>query len=111
MKYRKPGQVLSPRDAISEVNVIFDGGENSISVAKVKWYDEYKLGIRWNVALREWDDSEKQNGKECLGMPTSTGHPVWFIIPDDFFDKESDIWKEIEKGLLLFEKKITTANK
>jgi hypothetical protein len=105
MKYRNPKNVLSPRDAIKDVQVIFDGGEDSISVAKVKWYDDYKLGIRWNVALREWDNNEKKDGKECLGMPTSTGHPVWFIIPDDFLDKESDLWKEIEKGIAEFENK------
>lgn len=76
MNYRKPENVLSPRDAVKEVNVVYDGGEDSISVAKIQWYDKEVTGVRWNVAMREWDDQDKINGKECLGMPTSTGHPV-----------------------------------
>lgn len=99
MKYRKPEKVLSPRDAVKGVNVVYDGGEGSISVAKILWYDKEVIGVRWNVAMREWDDEDKIKGKECLGMPTSTGHPVWFIVPDEFLDKDSELWKEIEKGL------------
>lgn len=99
MNYRKPENVVSPKDAIKDVKVIFDGGEGFVSVAKIQWKDEEKIGLRWNVAMREWDDHDKKNGKECLGMPTSTGHPVWFIVPDDFLDKGSKLWKEIENGL------------
>ena len=99
MNYRKPENVLSPKDAIQQVEVIYDGGEDSISVAKIKWNDNEVTGLRWNVSMREWDNIEKIKGKECLGMPTSTGHPVWFIIPKDFFDKSSELWSEIEKGL------------
>ncbi len=99
MNYRKPENVLSPRDTIREVKVICDDGENSISVAKIKWEDKEVTGVRWNVSMREWDDQDKINGKECLGMPISTGHPVWFIIPNELFDKDSELWKKIENGL------------
>ena len=40
MNYRKPDKVLSPKDAVKAVNVLYDGGEDSISVAKIKWYDK-----------------------------------------------------------------------
>lgn len=99
MNYRKPEMVLSPKDAVKKVTVLHDGRENSISVAKIKWYDKEVTGVRWNVAMREWYDIKKINGKECLGMPTSTGHPVWFIVPDDFFDKDSELWMKLEKKL------------
>jgi len=36
----------------------------------------------------------------CVGMPTSHGIPVWFILPDEMFEPDSDIGKalyEIEK--------------
>ena len=35
-KYRQPDTILSPRDAIKKVDVLFDNGE--FSVAKLLWY-------------------------------------------------------------------------
>ena len=58
-KYRQPDTILSPRDAITKVDVLFDNCE--FSVAKLLWYGDEKLGIRWNIGLREWDDPDKQN--------------------------------------------------
>lgn len=46
-KYRQPDTILSPRDAITKVDVLFDNGE--FSVAKLLWYGDEKLGIRWNI--------------------------------------------------------------
>ncbi|MDQ2178002.1 hypothetical protein [Marinifilum sp. D714] len=99
MNYKDPKKVLSPKDAISKVDVIYDGGENSISIAKIIWNGEEVIGMRWNVAMREWHNKEKIAGKQCLGMPTSSGHSVWFVVPNDFFDRNSDLWKEIESKL------------
>jgi hypothetical protein len=99
MRYRKPEAVLSPKDTVSNVKEIYDGGEDSISVAKLQWHNETVYGIRWNVAMREWDDSEKQSErKECLGLPISRGNPVWFIIPQELLDRNSELWKKIDEG-------------
>lgn len=82
MIYVNPLNVVSPRDCVSNVNVIFDGGEESFSIAEMDWEGTNAVGIRWNVASREWDDSEKLAGKkECKGMPVSRTYPVWFILP------------------------------
>ena len=87
-------------DAIKKVTVLHDGGADSISIAQIKWYDKDVMGIRWNVSMREQVDPDKENGKkECLGMPTSTGHPVWFIVPDEFLDRDSDLWREIDLAM------------
>ena len=95
-KYRQPDTILSPRDAITKVDVLFDNGE--FSVAKLLWYGDEKLGIRWNIGLREWDDPDKQNGsKECLGVPTSRSHPTWFILPEDFINEDSEILKTLKQ--------------
>ena len=52
------------------------------SLAILKWQDEYTLGIRWNLTMREDKDPEKQSGqKQCKGMPFSSAHPIWFVLP------------------------------
>lgn len=82
MRYVKAADVVSPRDFVRNVNVIFDGGLHSFSIAELEWEGEECFGMRWNVARNEWDRKDKQNGSSiCLGMPTSHGIPVWFILP------------------------------
>jgi hypothetical protein len=90
--------VISPRDCISNIRVIFDGGDGSLtsrgaySIAQLDWKGKNCYAIRWNVAHREWNDPEKISGKKtCVGMPSSRGYPVWFILPDDFVKREKDI--------------------
>lgn len=97
MKYKDPKKVCSPKDAVSDLDVIYDGGDSSVSVAKLKWYGDQKTGIRWNVGMREWNDPSKKAGKECVGVPSSRGYPTWFVIPDELLDKNSDLWKLIDK--------------
>ena len=85
MKYINTKKVVSPKDYIEKVSVLIDDGEDSFSLAKINWNGTEHFAIRWNVAMREWDDIEKKNGtKECVGMPSSRGYPVWFLLPDDF---------------------------
>lgn len=85
MKYVNPANVVSPRDCIENVKVLFDGGIDSFSIAEMDWEDSHVYAIRWNVAYREWDDQDKINDvKMCLGMPTSRAYPVWFVLPDTF---------------------------
>lgn len=93
LDYVKPKNVTSPMDYVQEVTPIFDGTEKNegkekskqledFSLAILKWQDEYTLGIRWNLTMREANDSEKQNGtKTCKGIPVSFTHPVWFVLP------------------------------
>lgn len=99
MKYVKPNLVTSPRDFIGNVEVIYNGGAESFSLAKIEWEGSPSYAIRWNVARREWDDPVKISlKKECVGMPSSHGYPVWFVIPDEFLDKDSEIWKLLESS-------------
>jgi hypothetical protein len=55
---------------------------DNFSLAILQWKDEYTLGIRWNLTMREDQDPDKQNGiKQCKGMPFSSGQPIWFVLP------------------------------
>jgi len=77
MNYTPPSSVNSPKDCVSNVQVVYDGGDKSVSVAKLDWDGEPCIAMRWNVARREWDDPEKKSGKRmAVGMPTSHGYPV-----------------------------------
>jgi hypothetical protein len=92
MNYTPPNTVTSPRDYISNLCVLFDGGEDSVSVARLHWEGKPCIAMRWNVARREWDDPEKKSGKKvCVGMPSSHGFPVWFLLPDELLEEESDL--------------------
>ena len=100
MKYAPPSTVTSPQDYISNINVLFDGGDDSFSVAKLDWEGKPCIAMRWNVARRERDDPDKISGaKVCVGMPSSHGFPVWFVLPDEIVNKDSEIWKLIESKL------------
>ena len=92
--YVEPKKVTSPRDYVRQVIPIFDGTKeikkkglhhtmlDNFSLAILQWKDEYTLGIRWNLTMREDQDPDKQNGiKQCKGMPFSSGHPIWFVLP------------------------------
>lgn len=98
MNYTLPINVISPKDCVGNLRVIFDGGDGSVSVAQLDWDDVPSIAIRWNVAKREWDDPEKLSlRKTAVGMPTSRGYPVWFILPPELLDRDSDLWRELEK--------------
>lgn len=102
MLYKQPNTVTSPQDCVSNINVIFDGGTGSypFSVAKLDWDGVPCIAMRWNVGQREWDDPQKKNNnKECVGMPVSRGFPVWFVLPKEFFDQNSEVWKQIKSKL------------
>jgi hypothetical protein len=104
-KYHKPADVLSPKDCISNVRTIYDGGANpgEFSVAIVEWNEEPCIGVRWNITEREIDDEDKISGKKiCVGEPNSRGYPTWFILPNDLLidlTNGSKISREISKYL------------
>ena len=88
IKYFDPMDVISPKDYLEVIEIIYSGNEDSYSLAKVRWDEEEAIAIRWNVAKREHNDSEKMSGKKkCVGMPSSHGYPVWFILPNDIIEK------------------------
>lgn len=88
MKYFNPNDVKSPKDYLKLISVIFDGGPESISIAKIEWEGSPAFAYRWNIARREWDDKDKINNlKICYGYPVSRSHPSWFVLPD-VFDEE-----------------------
>ena len=72
--YYDPATVLSPKDKVKSVEVIYDSGpvEGSWSVAQITWGDKPAVGIRWN------GDSNSQKG-----APQARGNPAWFVVPDE----------------------------
>ena len=105
MKYWHPSEVVSPKDYVKNVEVILDAGDGSdgnepISIAKLEWEGSPCFGIRWNIARREYDDEEKKKGaRKCVGMPSSHGYPVWFIIPDDIVNPKSKVFELIRSKI------------
>lgn len=97
-RYRAPNTVTAPRDFIRSVNVLFDGGAGGISIAELDWNGNKVLGIRYNIAAREWTDPEKEAGnKISVGMPFSSAHPVWFVLPEALQDVNSDEFKVLKE--------------
>lgn len=72
--YQDPGKVLSPKNRVRSVKVIFDKGpvDGSWSVAEIDWDDSKAVGIRYN------GDSNSH-----IGLPQSRGNPAWFVLPSE----------------------------
>ena len=79
MSYIHPKMVLSPTAILSDLEVVFDGGENQWSVAKFKWNGQAVVGIRWNGGSAD----PRFPG---MGNPQSRGVPTWFILPEPVAD-------------------------
>ncbi len=73
MAYIDPQTVLSPRNRVGSVQVIYNGGPGSWSVARIDYDGEERLGFRWN-------GSKDEPG---IGTPQSRGKPTWEILPMD----------------------------
>ncbi len=75
--YHDPKTVLSPRNRVRSVEVIYDKGpvEFSWSVARLGWDDSHAVGIRWN--------GDKTSTR---GLPQARGNPTWFVIPKELED-------------------------
>ncbi|RYU62045.1 hypothetical protein EWI61_04510 [Methylolobus aquaticus] len=74
MSYSDPKNVRGPKKHVSNVRVIYDGGEGRCAVAELEWDGEPSVGIRWNGS----DDDQP------LGHPQSRGNPIWFQLPEEF---------------------------
>jgi hypothetical protein len=89
--YHDPRTVLSPKDKVSSVEVIFDKGpvESSWSVARLKWNGAPAVGIRWN--------GDERNSK---GTPQSRGNPAWFIVPEELEEAVLEAARNRERDML-----------
>lgn len=90
MSYVKPDLVRSPKNKVSDLEVIYDGGENGWSLAKMKWEGEEAIGLRWNGG----SDDPRFPG---IGNPQSRGVPTWFILPDEVAEVVIDMLKLSKK--------------
>jgi hypothetical protein len=82
--YIDPALVTSPKGAISDLEIIHDGGEQQNtegmpdgwkvgwSLAKLKWHGSPTYAMRWNGGT---------NVNSPLGNPQSRGIATWFVLP------------------------------
>jgi hypothetical protein len=76
MAYLRPEEALSPKNQMGGVlEIIHDGGENGMSVARILWGE---TGEQREVIAARWNGDEERP----LGNPVSHGHATWFVIGD-----------------------------
>lgn len=75
MGYIDPATVLSPKNALSNLQVVFDSGagEESWSIARFDWHGRPAVGIRWNG----------ESAGPGIGTPQARGVPTWFVFPQE----------------------------
>ncbi len=85
--YHDPLTVCNPKRFIKNVDVLYDGKEDGFSLAIIDWEGTEHIGIRWNVAIKERGENDKQSGALiCNGSPSLSNKPSWFILPRELFD-------------------------
>ena len=78
MTYTDPSTVYTPKGRITDLKVLHDGGQDSWSLATMKWDGAEVIGMRWNGGMN--------NGKPTVGNPQSRGKPTWFVLPSEVGD-------------------------
>jgi hypothetical protein len=73
MPYVDPATVLTPKNRVAAIQVIYNGGPGRWSVALVDFDGEERVGFRWNGA----------EGEPGIGNPQSRGKPTWEILPPE----------------------------
>lgn len=73
MGYKKPEDVVSPRDRWTYERTLVNTGQGGFSVVEGQWDNSLQVGVRWNG-----DDLSGSSGS-----PQSTGKPIWFILPTE----------------------------
>ena len=73
MAYIDPQTVVTPRDRVGSVDVLYNKGRGGWSVALLEFDGEERVGIRWN-------GDEEGTG---IGNPQSRGRPTWFVVPEE----------------------------
>mgnify|MGYP001418855056 CR=1 FL=1 len=76
MSYITPELVTSPKAKVSELHVIYDGGEGNWALAEMKWDEKKVMALRWNGG----SEDPRFPG---IGNPQSRGVPTWFVLPDE----------------------------
>lgn len=71
MGYKKPEEVVSPKDRWKHGKTIVNTGQDGFSVVEGLWDEAPVVAIRWNG-----DDLSGSSG-----TPQSTGWPTWFVLP------------------------------
>lgn len=74
MSYLQPQSVTAPKDLWTFIGVVYDRGEEDVSVVFGVWDGSPCLATRWNGSL---NDPRREKGN-----PISRLHPTWFILPD-----------------------------
>lgn len=94
--YIDPHTVISPKNKVSRVKVLFDRGpvDHSWSIARLTYDGNDCIGIRWNG-----DNKESKKG-----VPLANAHPVWFILPKEIAgaieEKVGELNGELQAKLL-----------
>ncbi|MDD3030544.1 MAG: hypothetical protein PHS57_09795 [Alphaproteobacteria bacterium] len=74
MPYQDPLTVVAPKTRWQLVQLICNTGQSGWSLAEGLWDKNEALALRWNG---------NDGPNETSGNPQSTGHPTWFIVPDE----------------------------
>jgi len=98
MAYIDPQTVVSPRNRVGSVDILYNSGPGpgwSWSVARLEYDGRLdRIGIRWN-------GSEEEEG---IGNPQSRGRPTWFVVPDELSPLVREVAEQLsnsqEGGLL-----------
>jgi len=77
ISYIDPKTVLSPRDSVKNLEILYDGGSGSFSLARMEWEGRDAHGFRWNGY------TDRKTNKVNKGSPISTGYPIWMILPTE----------------------------
>ncbi|WP_331351238.1 hypothetical protein [Cellvibrio sp. UBA7671] len=76
MGYKRPEEVVSPKDRWRHKVTLCDTGQDGFSVVEGIWDGAPCVAMRWNG-----DDLSGGSG-----APQSTGWPTWFIVPSELED-------------------------
>ena len=79
----RPEKVTAPRASWHLIDVLRPSSGNGHSMVDGHW----PLG-RPAVLAQRWDGDG--GGTQAKGMPISTGHPVWFVVPDETYPLLAD---------------------
>jgi hypothetical protein len=89
MSYIDPRTVISPKNLVRDLEIVFDAGsrEGSWAVATFLWDNKPRVGIRWNGELGQG-----------VGTPQSRGVPTWFVLPEELAEPVLDCVRKIAHG-------------
>jgi len=72
----EPDEALSPKDRLSNLQVVHNGGPGEASIARGTWD-----GVPSEILIR-WNGTEEKP----LGYPSNRGYATWHVLPRDLLD-------------------------